>query len=374
MDLLNSDVLGERLKALEEIIKKTSRPPLSGDTNNHIHTFYSFSPYSPSKAIYMAYTSGLEVAGIIDHDSVAGCREFIEAGRIAGIDVTIGAECRVSFKGTRLFGRRINNPDQRSIAYVVLHALPHESIDAAADFFRPYVLARNERNRAMTKKLSEICGIPLDFDKDVLPLSKFHEGGSMTERHILFALSKKLVTEGNVFEFFGRMGITPSKKAEGLLKDTSNPYLEYDLLGVLKSALVEKFYIDADEECPHVSEFIKFSKKAGAIAAYAYLGDVTDSVTGDKAAAAFEDSYLEMLFEEITNAGFDAVTYMPARNTMEQLLRVRELCKKHNLLEISGEDINSPRQGFICEKLKDPIFSNLVDSAHYLVKHERGLV
>ena len=56
--------------------------PVPEDTvyvNNHIHTTYSFSPYSPTDAVYMAWKNGLKTAGIMDHDSVAGAREFLEA-------------------------------------------------------------------------------------------------------------------------------------------------------------------------------------------------------------------------------------------------------------------------------------------------------
>jgi len=43
------------------------------------------------------------------------------------------------------------------------------------------------------------------------------------------------------------------------------------------------------------------------------------------------------------------------------------------LMEISGEDINSPRQSFICKALDDPAFSNLADSTWALIRHERGM-
>lgn len=57
-------------------------------------------------------------------------------------------------------------------------------------------------------------------------------------------------------------------------------YYEYDILGALKSNLVEKFYVDAYAECPDIYELEKVVNDAGAILAYAYLGDVGDSVTG----------------------------------------------------------------------------------------------
>jgi len=37
---------------------------------------------------------------------------------------------------------------------------------------------------------------------------------------------------------------------------------------------------------------------------------------------------------------------------------------------ISGEDINSPFQGFICEKIETPEFKHLIDSAWALIGHE----
>lgn len=374
MDNLNHNDKQIRLSELKKLVETTTSPITTGDVNNHIHTFYSFSPYSPTKAVWMAYQSGLTTAGIMDHDSVAGCREFIEAGEIVGIATTIGVECRADFSSTKLNNKRINNPDQTTIAYMALHAIPHSKIERVAEFFKPYTLERNKRNIAMIEKINELVPMDLHFERDVVPLSKVHEGGSITERHILFALAKKIIqNKPDVVGFLKNdLKIALSEKVEGFLTDKSNPYLEYDLLGVLKSNLVEKFYIDATTECPDVTEVIALAKEVGAIAAYAYLGDVGNSVTGDKKTQKFEDDYLDLLFEELNRLEFNAVTYMPTRNTLEQLLRIKELCKKYSLMEISGEDINSPRQVFICEALKNPIFSNLVDSTWALIKHERG--
>ena len=372
MDLLNSNILEERLSELKNLFEKTEKPEKLGFVNNHIHTFYSFSPYSPSKALWLAYTSGLETAGIMDHDSVGGCREFLKAGEIIGMATTIGAECRADFSKTRLAGKRINNPDQKSIGYMTIHSIPHKNIDKVAAFFEPLTKARCERNRKMTEKLSLVTGISLDFDKDVVPLSKLSEGGSVTERHILFALSKKILAEkSDVLSYLSQMGITPSEKAKAFITDKDNAIADYDLLNVLKGSLVEQFYIDATDECADVKDVLAFSKEVGAIAAYAYLGDVGDSVTGDKKTQKFEDDYLPLLFEEISDLGFDAVTYMPSRNTMEQLLKVKEFAKKYNLMEISGEDINSPRQSFVCPAIKNPVFANLYDSTWELIRHER---
>lgn len=370
-DLLNDKNVSVRLNALRELMKDAPPPKKDGSVNNHIHTTFSFSPYSPTKALYMAYKNGLSTAGIIDHDSVGGCREFIEAGKIVGLPTTIGAECRGNFENTPLCGRRINNPDQDSIAYVTIHAIPHRYIDTVADFFRPYTKKRNERNRKMVDRINELLSAGLDFERDVVPLSEYHSGGSITERHILFALAKKLMAQtDDIVKLLKDLGVTVSQKAEGYLRDKTNPFAEYDLLGVLKSDLISRIYINATDECPDIREIIALAKDINAISAYAYLGDVSDSVTGDKKAQNFEDSYLPELFEVIHDLGFNAVTYMPSRNTEQQLVRLKEYCAKYGFMEISGEDINSPRQSFVCEALKNPIFENLIDSTWELIKHE----
>ncbi len=296
-----------------------------------------------------------------------------------GLPTTVGMEMRVSFRGTPLEDRRIINPDQSGVAYMALHGVPHDAIDRVNEFMAPYREERNKRNRAMTARINEITapmGITLDFDRDVLSLSRAEEGGSVTERHVLFGLAQAIIRKygrGPAVLGFVRdkLGMSVSPRLEARLNDPENSHYDYDLLGILKSD-TRFFYIDADAECMPVKAALEFADEIGAISAYAYLGDVAQSVTGDKRAQSFEDSYLDELFSIISELGFRAVTYMPSRNTEEQLERLRTLCERYALFQISGEDINSPRQLFICEALKNPKYSNLVDSAWALIGHENA--
>ena len=349
--------------------------------NNHIHTTYSFSPYTPTEAVYMAWKNGLKTAGIMDHDSAAGAREFIEAAAVIGMPVTCGVECRVDMSMTRLNGLRINNPDQKSVAYVAMHGIPHQNIEAVDAFLAPYRARRNERNRKMCENITALVapyGLSLDFDADVLPLSNYHKGGSVTERHILFALTKKITalydTPEKVLDFLvGKMqlALTDKVKAQIAAGRETPEFYEYDILGALKSNMVEKFYIDATDECPKVADFVNMVHQFGGVAAYAYLGDVGNSVTGDKKAQKFEDDYLDTLIDVIKEYGFDAITYMPTRNTPEQLARLTKLCEENGFFQISGEDINSPRQSFRCKALDDPAFHHLIDATYTLIGYEQ---
>ena len=384
IDNLNHENVDIRLDSLAQLIKlvesKDISMPVKGtDVNNHIHTTYSFSPYSPTKAIWMAYLAGLATAGIMDHDSIGGAEEFRKAGKIAGIETTTGIECRVDMSRTPLFGKRINNPDQKSIAYMALHGIPSSQIYTIRDFFLPYTLERNKRNRAMVDKLNDYFSpydIYLDFEKDIIPLSMSQEGGSITERHLLYALSLRLIEtfgkgKGLIDFLTEKLSLNLNDKSRMFLSDLNNTFYAYDLLGILKSDLIGVFYINATEECPSVDKVLELSRKTGCISAYAYLGDVVNSVTGDKKAQKFEDDYIEQLFEYLDEAGFNAVTYMPSRNTRDQLIKVRSLCDKFNLFEISGEDINSPRQSFICEAMRDDFFKPLINATWALIGHEK---
>ncbi len=378
LDALNTKTDKKRLSALKKVLKKETEEekPVrrENDANNHIHTIYSFSPYSPTKAAYMAYKAGLTSAGIMDHDSLSGPVEFKTACKMLKLGATSGVEVRAKFD--RGFGK-INHPDQANCIYMAAHGIPDQNVEAFNAYLAPFRKARNERNAKMCKLITDKFGkfgITLDFEKDVLPLSQAHLGGGVTERHLLYALATKLDqkfgrTEELIKFLTDDLNLAVSDKIKGYLLDKDNEHFLYDLLGVLK-ADTAFFYIDADEEMPEAEEFVKKAKSFGAIPAYAYLGDVGDSVTGDKKAQKFEDDFLPELIKEIKAIGIQAVAYMPTRNTSAQLERLGALLKENDLFEISGEDINSPRQKFECAALANPQYSHLIDSTWALIGHE----
>ncbi len=376
LNKLNAPTKAERLANLAEVLKTTQFPPMvSQYINNHIHTTYSFSPYSPTAAVYAARMEGLCTAGIIDHDSISGAEEFLEAAKLVDMPVTIGMECRVSMDGTRLEGRRTNNPDQVGVSYMTIQSVPHDKIAVLTEFFKPYQAARHARNRQMIAKINDLLGLDLDYDRDVLPLSEAQDNGGVTERHLMYALAIRLVKEVGKGEAMVKkleaMGLSLSAKQATQMLDTQYPFYEYDLLGILKSAFVPQIFIDATAECPKLPDMVKLCADVDAYLCYAYLGDVGDSVTGDKKAQKFEDDYLDDVFECLKEEGVKAVTYMPTRNTPAQLERLRGLCDSYGMFQISGEDINSPRQSFVIKAMENPMFQNLIDATWKLIEHEK---
>ena len=375
LNKLNAPTKAERLANLAEVLKTTVFPEAVPQyINNHIHTTYSFSPYSPTAAVYAARMEGLCTAGIIDHDSISGAEEFLEAAKMIGIPVTIGMECRVSMDGTRLEGRRTNNPDQVGVSYMTIQSVPHDKIATLTEFFKPYQVARHERNRQMIARINEMVGVSLDYDQDVLPLSEAQDNGGVTERHLMYALAIELVKQvgkgQGMIDKLMSLGMNLSEKQKTMLLDTEYPFYEYDVLGMLKGTFVPKIFIDATTECPKLPDMVKLCADVDAYLCYAYLGDVGDSVTGDKKAQKFEDDYLDDVFECLKEEGVKAVTYMPTRNTPAQLQRLRGLCDSYGMFQISGEDINSPRQSFVIKAMENPMFANLIEATWKLIEHE----
>ncbi|HEY3379719.1 MAG TPA: PHP domain-containing protein [Armatimonadota bacterium] len=383
---LNAPTRAARLDAVRQLAQGIAEGHIptvvkTVEVNNHVHTCYSFSPHSPSSAAWHALRAGLQAVGIMDHDAVGGVEEMLEAGALLGIATTAGFELRVNFSGTTMAGRSLNGPGLHGIGYIAIHGIPAPQVARCAAFLRPIQDARNARNRAMVERLNAMLraqGLTeVDFQRDVYAASMAAEGGAITERHILAALSRKFIDaygQGPELVAFleGTLGLQLAGKVRGFLGDATNPHYLYDLLGVLKSSYADEFFIHPNEtECVNVREALAFAEEIGAISAYAYLGDVTESPTGDKKAEKFEDDFLDELMACLKSVGFRAVTYMPPRNTRAQLDRINALCEQHGFMQISGVDINSSRQVFTCPEILDPRFANLITATWALIGHEK---
>ncbi|MBR6259611.1 MAG: PHP domain-containing protein, partial [Oscillospiraceae bacterium] len=328
--VFNGKSTKERLSALKGA-KASGLPPFTGKTVEHIHSTYSFSPYSPAAAAFMARKNGAVCAGIVDHDTLAGAEEFSEACEMLDMKPLLGLECRVLMDGTGMEDRKTNNPDQAGLSYVTMQRVPLEKAAFLTDCFAPLCEKRLIRERAITEKASALFPeTDLSFDRDVLPLSLFSLGGTVTERHVLFALAKRLEEkygrEEELFSALNNAGVTLSPEKKAALSDYRNEFFLYDLTHAMKGELMEKIYVPASGECLTLRAFADLADKAGAVSCYAYLGDVKNSVTGDKKDGKFEDEYLPELLKLLKSAGIKAVTHSKKRNTPEQTERLLRLC------------------------------------------------
>ena len=121
-----------------------------------------------------------------------------------------------------------------------------------------------------------------------------------------------------------------------------------------------------------MEEVVAFAQEHGIIAAYPYLV-ITGSVTGDKKDQTFEDAYLDDLFNMLVALGVPAITYMPSRKPGTTQADSRFMPAASVAANL-GEDINQPRQSFVCEAMRTPVFDALRESAWALIGHERRTV
>ena len=381
MDATNDATLSqdERTAALREAIRGEAFPEWVPESNNHIHTCYSFSPYTPTHAALLARRAGLRVVGSVDHDSIAAAPEMTAATRALGMGSVTGFEIRARFDPDGpLDGRKLNNPDSAGIAYMTVQGVPAPARAAVDAWLAPKRQARLRRTLAMADEANTVLASlglePFDPRSDMVAASQYAHGGGITERHLLAAMASALIRGFGrgpaLVAGLGTMGVTVPAALAGALADPGNPHLVFDLLGVLKAEYLDRVYIQPTDELATADEVVAFADSVGAIATYAYLGDVSASPTGDKKAEKFEDDFLDELFEHMESIGLRAVTYMPPRNTPEQLARIHALAAAHGMLEISGVDINQPRQRFTCEELRRPEFVDLNEATWALVAHE----
>lgn len=383
----------DRVAALQEYLQGSPAfPEFVTESNNHVHTIYSFSPYTPSMAALRAREAGLTVVGSVDHDSAAGAAEMAAAAAAVGLGSVTGFECRVYVhsadevaEGRAPFhSRKLNNPDTAGIAYMTVQGIPASARDEVAEYLKPIREARLKRTAKMVDNANEILarlGAPLiDVEADIVGRSQFLHGGTVTERHLLAAMADKLIEHfgrgESLVEGLGELGLNLSSKVKAQLGDTDNPHLTFDLLGVMKAEFLDQIYVVPERtqdggECPTMAEVIGFATSIGAIPCYAYLGDVTASPTGDKKAEKFEDDFIDDLVAYLGEIGMPAITYMPPRNTAEQMARIAELADANGLLEVSGVDINTPRQVFNCPELQRPELDHLNDATWAMVAHEQ---
>jgi len=198
-----------RLEALTEVARALGKPKgRSGESNNpHPHLLQLQSLYA-RRAALAARAAGLDVAGSVDHDSYAAAGEMRAACALLGIGAVTGFELRVSLaaaarrfpeKSPRLLTeRKLNNPDSPGIIYMTIQGVPAQASAEVETFLAPVRRARYDRTRRMVERTNALLGDlglqAIDFENDVVAHSKFSQGGTITERHLLAAVSRSILT------------------------------------------------------------------------------------------------------------------------------------------------------------------------------------
>src|SRR5208337_5228348 len=123
--------------------------------------------------------------------------------------------------------------------YMIIHGVPARSVDLIGKMLRPIQEARELRGRRMVEGMNTLLpryGLrALDWQSDVRSLSRADDGGTITERHILFAVAAAIVAKAGrgpaLLDFLRTaLGVHPPARVSAYLADPSNETLLYDLL------------------------------------------------------------------------------------------------------------------------------------------------
>lgn len=357
-----------RLAALDRGAEAESLPvPRENDSNLHIHTFYSYSPYSPSQAAYLCYRNGLSGAGIMDHDTLSGAKEFVKACKILGLFHTAGFDFRVRLKPDKNCEHPLSTD---GYTYIAVYGVPKKEIKKVNAWLSEDRAARVARNRKFAESVNRFFekeNIAVDFAADVLPSTRYKEGGSVTERHILRAAAGKIAEKyGRGAEtpaFLRRAGFAVDDDLFALLSDPDNPFYLDDLTTALKEGAAA-FGVGSRREAVDMPDVVGRLENFGAIVSYLFFGNLDEISRGES-----EEEKLEYLVLGVKELGFNAMSVKLSRIGRETLLRLAALCEKHSLFLLPGTAVNSPRQPFGNDLLETEEFRFLADASWAVVGH-----
>ncbi|HCT90289.1 MAG TPA: PHP domain-containing protein [Lachnospiraceae bacterium] len=129
----------------------------------HVHSDKSDGSFSPSALVEMAAGKGLCAFALTDHDTTAGLKEAVAAGKKRGIEVIPGIEFSTEYQGKDIH---------------ILGLFIDEDAPAFQEHLHRFVESRIERNRKMCGRLQE-DGIDISYEK----LLEAFPGSVITRSH-----------------------------------------------------------------------------------------------------------------------------------------------------------------------------------------------
>lgn len=312
-----------RGRMLKKLRKEIGEVDVSSDkTSLCLRSTYSFSSYSPSMLAYLAYKSGTCLAGILDVATLEGAKEFTKGCKLFGVHTCVGVDLKTK--------PHIADNDY-SVCGVV--GVAQRNLKTASRFLKPYRDAFREQVTDTVAELNKkIAGlkIKISVSKDVLPLTKVYSGGTVTNRHVWLACSKKFVSAFGKTEMLAKLqefGLEFSEDEIALLSDYDSNFYEYDLARIIK----EKFKTSSKVKF-YYKDVVNFAKEINALSFYELRG----SAQGKE----------EEVVKRVKDFGYDAIAFNPRKISLEECERLVSLCEENSIVALSLEIIDFPRKKF----------------------------
>lgn len=346
-----------RLNALKKLKKALPENDKRSDAVNiQTHTIYSFSPYTPTMAAYMAYKFDLQVAGILDNYTVKGANEFIAACKILGTTYSVGVELRADFK-----------EGETPYYNVALLGVAKRYFKKLESMLAPYRASRRENVTstltAVNKKVAAF-GINVDFKKDVRPLVN----EVLLSKYVYFALAQKIIEKFGEGEracsFLAddlKMELTETEK--GLLCDRTNPYYVYDLTNIISDNYT---VFHTFKNYPKPEEIVRIAHEVGAICSFEYVVKRGRSKRSDEEII----EYNRKLVKRLKKLGFDAVSFDPTKFSASVTEEFAKLLEENEILPLNLTRVEFPRRRFDCSCPDKKLKEKMTDSVYAIVGSE----
>lgn len=346
---LNSKNRIFRHRILKKLRKEIKEIESSDKTSLCLRSTYSFSSYSPSMLAYLGYKNGLGLAGILDTETVEGAKEFLKGCKLFSIHGLVSADLRVK-----------PHIADENISICGITGINCGNLKTVSRFLKPYREKHKEQVIGMVTELNKKLNaykIRLSFLKDVFPLTKSLSGGTVTDRHVWLACSKKMISlfgKGDkLIKSLQKLGMAFSEEEIMLLTDFDNYFYEFDFARILK----QKFKLGI-KVTPYYKDVIKFANEINAISFY----ELRNSVSGNE----------EKIVGQVKDCGYDALAFNPRKICEEERKTLIELCFKNQIIAIPLEVIDFPRKKFDTVLTKQE-FEILNKNAWAVKGHEKSV-
>ncbi|MBO4962515.1 MAG: hypothetical protein J6C97_01930 [Clostridia bacterium] len=344
---LNSHTRYKRASLLKKLRKEIGEITPTKMVNPFVRSIYSFSNHSPSMMAYLAYKSNLGLIGIFDMESLEGYKEFEKGCRLFEIHSVLGTDVQVKAHIADTLGSNCG-----------FMGIADKYVKSAGKFLKPYREAHHARVVALVDKINKklkTLGTKLSFVKDVYVLSKYIRGGTITEKHVWLALSKKLISvygkgEKLVDKLLGLIE-NLSQEDNELLLDITNPFYEYDLARILKI----NFTIEQKFSGSH-KDVIEFANSIEALSLYELRFKTTMPI--------------EEVISLVKKEGYDIFAFDPRIMDEENVAKTVQLCEEQEIIALPLEIIDFPRKKFDSCIQNQEILSKLEKNAWAIAGHE----
>ena len=342
IEKLNNKLAFVRKSALKELKKRErfdhSLIPNQNlhEVNMNIHTNYSFSPYSPTLASYMAYKSGIKIASACDFGTICATSEFKNACSYLNISTLSAFEVTLVSKqrGEGIYSFYGINSNAESAFLPMLE-----------DFRKACYMRVSKVCEKINLKLKKFDLI-VDFEKEVCKKVNTANGATLTLKHLYMATSEKIIekfAKGKAIADFLRntLCLDIEEGSYNLLCDANNPFYVYDLISALRRNFNS---VESGVTPPALDDYLSVALKNSCIVAYEYEAPnnwLKNQAESEKTIADFE-----MALKSLKQEGINAVTI--SNNNLGEKI-VEEFIKKaqqNEMLVIFNKRTEYPRDHF----------------------------